>query len=225
MNKNQQSPQVLKRTAIAAAALLVCSGAQAQTSSYSFGTQISSQWQTTFQPSETFATLSVTTTDNMNYIFDLATTANFNALFGTPNATIHRLVFNTNNVDPLVGSVRLASGSWGVDHIYYSPSNTELGGVTFDFMEGWGNPSTSGGSLLQSNERVVWETSFASPTSFVAPPFALKVFGLGDSGSGHAWYVPASPVPEPETYAMLLAGLGMLGFAARRRKQKEAAAT
>jgi hypothetical protein len=30
-------------------------------------------------------------------------------------------------------------------------------------------------------------------------------------------------IPEPETYAMLLAGLGLLGFAARRRKQKEAA--
>ncbi len=27
-------------------------------------------------------------------------------------------------------------------------------------------------------------------------------------------------VPEPETYAMMLAGLGLLGFAARRRKQK-----
>jgi hypothetical protein len=33
-----------------------------------------------------------------------------------------------------------------------------------------------------------------------------------------------SPVPEPETYAMLLAGLGLLGFMAKRRKQKEAAA-
>ena len=28
-----------------------------------------------------------------------------------------------------------------------------------------------------------------------------------------------APVPEPETYAMMLAGLGMLGFAAKRRKQ------
>ena len=34
---------------------------------------------------------------------------------------------------------------------------------------------------------------------------------------------PVTPVPEPETYAMLLAGLGLLGFAARRRKQKESA--
>jgi hypothetical protein len=30
---------------------------------------------------------------------------------------------------------------------------------------------------------------------------------------------PGSVVPEPETYAMLLAGLGLLGFTARRRKQ------
>lgn len=29
------------------------------------------------------------------------------------------------------------------------------------------------------------------------------------------------PVPEPETYAMMLAGLGLLGVAARRRKHKE----
>jgi hypothetical protein len=30
-------------------------------------------------------------------------------------------------------------------------------------------------------------------------------------------------VPEPETYAMMLAGLGLLGLA-RRRKQKQSAA-
>ncbi len=31
-----------------------------------------------------------------------------------------------------------------------------------------------------------------------------------------------TPVPEPETYAMLLAGLGVMGAVARRRKQKSA---
>ncbi len=40
----------------------------------------------------------------------------------------------------------------------------------------------------------------------------------------YAWAVRdgdvTSPVPEPETYAMMLAGLGLLGVVARRRKQK-----
>jgi hypothetical protein len=31
--------------------------------------------------------------------------------------------------------------------------------------------------------------------------------------------LPLSPVPEPETYAMLLAGLGLVGFSARRRNE------
>jgi len=30
-----------------------------------------------------------------------------------------------------------------------------------------------------------------------------------------------APVPEPQTYAMMLAGLGLMGFVARRRKQEQ----
>jgi hypothetical protein len=34
-----------------------------------------------------------------------------------------------------------------------------------------------------------------------------------------SWSLVAAPVPEPESYAMLLAGLGLLGGIARRRRQ------
>ena len=34
------------------------------------------------------------------------------------------------------------------------------------------------------------------------------------------WLASTAAIPEPETYPMLLAGLGLLGFAARRRKLK-----
>jgi len=40
----------------------------------------------------------------------------------------------------------------------------------------------------------------------------------GTSLSNYRAY--AAPVPEPETYAMLIAGLGLVGFMARRRKQQ-----
>lgn len=40
--------------------------------------------------------------------------------------------------------------------------------------------------------------------------------GIGDNGVGFA-----TAVPEPETYAMLLAGLGMIGTIIRRRKDKK----
>ena len=36
--------------------------------------------------------------------------------------------------------------------------------------------------------------------------------------------ISVTAIPEPETYAMLLAGLGLMGFIARRRKQREVVA-
>ena len=44
----------------------------------------------------------------------------------------------------------------------------------------------------------------------------------GTSSDGKSQLIVlTAPVPEPETYAMLLAGLGLMGVIARRRKSKQ----
>ncbi len=52
-------------------------------------------------------------------------------------------------------------------------------------------------------------------------------FAITDNSGNDPFYLLQTPnrvdaIPEPETYAMMLAGLGLLGFVARRRKQKAA---
>lgn len=53
--------------------------------------------------------------------------------------------------------------------------------------------------------------------------YSASIFGQGASEAGAYslnWSIElnAAPVPEAETYAMILAGLGLVGFMARRRK-------
>jgi hypothetical protein len=55
--------------------------------------------------------------------------------------------------------------------------------------------------------------------------YSLDVSGHTAAGMGaYAFSVIVTAVPEPESYAMMLGGLGLLGLASRRRKQQEAAA-
>jgi hypothetical protein len=50
--------------------------------------------------------------------------------------------------------------------------------------------------------------------------YSLELMGSSFSSHDNGFRAMAvSPVPEPETYAMLLAGLSLVGFIARRRKQ------
>lgn len=80
----------------------------------------------------------------------------------------------------------------------YSISNTLLGSITIPNQVANNLPSFSGFYTL----------NFAGISKVVLTP------------NGSDWIVVdnvAAPVPEPETYAMFLAGLGLMGLLARRR--------
>lgn len=53
--------------------------------------------------------------------------------------------------------------------------------------------------------------------TFAAGTYFLSVTGKGQF-TGHYSTTPIAAVPEPETYALMLGGLGVVGFIARRRK-------
>jgi hypothetical protein len=103
--------------------------------------------------------------------------------------------------DKIVVDGLLTLGGGRLDVLYWEGFSAAAGNV-FDLFD-WGSLAGTFGSisLPTLTAGLSWDISrlYADGT--------VSVIGV------------AAPIPEPETYAMLLAGLGLLGFEARRRKQ------
>jgi hypothetical protein len=54
--------------------------------------------------------------------------------------------------------------------------------------------------------------------------YALSFVGFGSAPAGYGGVIAATtaPVPEPQTYALMLGGLGVMGFVAMRRRNDQA---
>ena len=96
-----------------------------------------------------------------------------------------------------------------------APDSASIPNVTFTYT---GAPITVDTNFLVS----IHTTSGTAITGFYSGQttnnFDQPGAKLGNTGQT---MVPTT-IPEPETYAMMLAGLGLMGFVARRRKQKAA---
>jgi len=70
-------------------------------------------------------------------------------------------------------------------------------------------------TLVVNAGNMLSNLSYSGPDLYNLTMYQVDRSIAGTSGQS---YIVAQPVPEPETCAMLLAGLGLLGFAARRGK-------
>ncbi len=97
----------------------------------------------------------------------------------------------------------------GVVTLLANPTMAMSPSVGFAFTTGYQSFSTG----MQS-----YSQSFSSATSVT---LAFGVVDVADAGVSSAlWIDNVAVVPEPDTYAMLLAGFGLIGFTARHRKNK-----
>lgn len=142
-------------------------------------------------------------------------------------------------------------GSWdGNDLLTGGPDRLELvvnnSVVWTTTLSNFSLTSSNGGTLLSSGN------FFADPLNYVDSawnftnvaglqniPYAGTTFDYRVRAAGTGWSggadeswgldnfrvtltTPVAAIPEPETYALMLAGLGALGFVARRRKSQRA---
>ena len=133
------------------------------------------------------------------------------------------------------------SGSWydGTGDYFYNVTSSEMGHLYYTELGNLGVYSTSGvpqpGYALKNTgpfSNFMLYDAYWSGTEYAPDTDRAWSFGMyyGSQAWNHklntlrAWAVrdggaSVSAVPEPETYAMLLAGLGLLGFTARRRSR------
>lgn len=163
-----------------------------------------------------------------------------NALVFSPNGTLYGAGYSTSSlfkIDPSTGaSTNLGNMGFnsGGDlafkngHLYLASTGNQLVDVNLSNLSetvaigGFGVSNVFG--LATGNDNILYGVADTTIyTIDTATGLATNRANFGGSGLGSAggqsFISEASVIPEPETYAMLLAGLGLVG-AISRRKQK-----
>ena len=173
-------------------------------------------------------TLGTLTSVEVNLFSDLNTTVKVENTSKNSPSTITANVSSTLKL-PTLSQTVVASGTYVFNEAKYD--------LVRDFGGTSGGVHTFPGSTFNATA-----TYSDAPTLALFSGVGLAHLGLdattassvvGTSGNTSSLVLPsfdsyakvtytytAAPVPEPETYAMLLAGLGLVGFAARKRKAK-----
>jgi hypothetical protein len=135
-----------------------------------------------------------------------------------------------------------ATGDWTGINYLKAFEIKDIGNVTGATLSGWSTSVDNGlaafgcttggtnGACFTSSpaatltNNMVFSIDFTGTgLDFSAPHLKVQFLtGLNDemkTGDLLSQTIPMAPIPEPETYALMLAGLSAMGFMAKRRKQ------
>jgi hypothetical protein len=169
---------------------------------------------------------------NFGINFDVINTVTVTGLgyYEGPIYVPHQVaLFDSSGTQLAISSIDSTDGVMGhfryhaVNSFAIGPGRYQLVGVSQNDDYTW----NATGFTIDPNLSYVgnqWQLA-SSNTNPNVPDF--MTFGAQNDVSNGYWGPDlrlAGPIPEPETYAMLLAGLGLMGFVARRRQRKLAAA-
>jgi hypothetical protein len=125
--------------------------------------------------------------------------------FTIPDGSFNSIVSSI-NLGSIFGLSNLQARLYaGTDHIT-SPAGTAL-------VQGWG-------SVVNFAPDLTATTVVLNPTSLLAAgAYTLQIRGTvsGLAGGSYSGVLNVAPVPEPDTFAMLICGLGFIGFSLRRK--------
>ena len=135
-----------------------------------------------------------------------------------------------------------ANGDWTGINYLKAFEIKDIGNVTGATLAGWSTSVDNGlaafgcttggtnGACFTSSppatltNNLVYTINFTGTNLDFSAPHLKVMFltGINDTqktGDLLSQAIPMAPIPEPETYALMMAGLGAMGFVARRRKK------
>jgi len=149
---------------------------------------------------KSFSALGITDADDVRIIFNAAEP-------GGDGIVLESLVLNVFNP---TGTLLFTTSYAGAPHTF-DPTYTGTGSTGFAFLLDDASSSTLQLILDQSGS-----------SSYLV---GLSASASMATGGQETFFVASantvSPIPEPESYAMMLAGLGLMGYMVRRRSKKD----
>lgn len=151
--------------------------------------------------------------------YALGSDGSFSAVFNTASSVEDYITFTLPGLSDVSGEY----GSYGSYTIKAGAIKPIGGWSSFSFSLYSG--STGSGTPIAllpgtSTDSSDYNYTF-SATGLSAGTYYLKLNGsTWGTNASYAGYLNITPVPEPESYAMFLAGLGLMGAVARRRIKK-----